>query len=81
MKPLHKLSPGEKAFIVDMYNSKLCERLFELGVFPGDVVVMEENCANTNLIVVSINNHTFNIYKKAAETIITNSVNFEVCMN
>jgi Fe2+ transport system protein FeoA len=81
MKPLHKLSSGEKAFIVDMLNSQLCEQLFELGVFPGDLVIVKENLANTNSLLVSINNNTFNINKKAAETIITNVVSFEVSLN
>lgn len=81
MKPLHHLTPGEKAFIVDMRNSKLCERLFELGVFPGDLVEMKENNTNNNSIVVSINEHTFNIYREAAETIITNVVSFQISLN
>jgi Fe2+ transport system protein FeoA len=81
MKPLHHLSPGEKAFIVDMRNSKLCEKLFELGVFPGDLVVMKENDSTNNSIVVTINDHTFNIYRQAAETIITNVVSFEISLN
>ena len=81
MKPLHHLTPGEKAFIVDMRNSKLCEKLFELGVFPGDLVEMKENDSTNNSIVVAINNHTFNIYRQAAETIITNVVRFEISLN
>ena len=81
MKPLHHLRPGEKAFIVDMKNTKLCEKLFELGVFPGDLVEMKENNAKNNSVVVSINNHTFNIYRQAAETIITNVVSFEISLN
>ena len=81
MKPLHHLTPGEKAFIVDMRNSKLCEKLFELGVFPGDLVEMKENDSTNNSIVVAINNHTFNIYRQAAETIITNVVSFEISLN
>ncbi len=81
MKPLHHLTPGEKAFIVDMRNSKLCEKLFELGVFPGDLVEMKENNTDNNSIVVSINKHTFNIYREAAETIITNVVSFQISLN
>jgi len=81
MKPLHKLNPGEKAFIVDMRNSKLCERLFELGVFPGDLVEMKENNSENNSLVVVINNNTFNIYRPAAETIITNVVSFQISLN
>ena len=81
MKPLHHLTPGEKAFIVDMRNSKLCEKLFELGVFPGDLVEMKENDSTNNSIVVTINDHTFNIYRQAAETIITNVVSFEISLN
>lgn len=81
MKPLHHLNPGEKAFIVDMRNSKLCEKLFELGVFPGDLVEMKENNIDNNSIIVSINEHTFNIYREAAETIITNVVSFQISLN
>lgn len=81
MKPLHKLIPGEKAYIVDMQNSRLSEKLFELGVFPGALVEMRENNASNNSLVVSINNSTYNIYKKAAETIITNVVSFEINLN
>lgn len=81
MKPLHKLSAGEKAFIVDMRNGQLCERLFELGIFPGDLIEVKENAADNNSIVVCINNHSFNIVKKAAETIITNVVSYEFCLN
>ncbi|MFM2307026.1 MAG: hypothetical protein RLZZ367_1695 [Bacteroidota bacterium] len=81
MKPLHQLAPGEKAFIVDMRNTMLCEKLFEMGVFPGDMVEMKENNRETNSVVVKINNLTFNIYRPAAETIITNVVSFEVSLN
>ena len=81
MKPLHHLTPGEKAFIVDMRNSKLCEKLFELGVFPGDLVEMKENDSENNSIIVTINDHTFNIYRQAAETIITNVVSFQFGLN
>jgi Fe2+ transport system protein FeoA len=81
LKPLHKLNPGEKAFIIDMKNSNLCERFFEMGVFPGDMIEVRENSSDNNSIVVFINNHTFNIYKKAAETIMTNVVSYEFCLN
>jgi Fe2+ transport system protein FeoA len=81
MKPLHQLAPGEKAFIVDMPNSKICEKLFEMGVFPGDMVEMKENNKETNSVIVKINNNTFNIYRLAAETIITNVVSFEINLN
>lgn len=81
MKPLHHLNPGEKAFIVDVRNSKLCEKLFEMGVFPGDLVEMKENNSANNSIVVAINNNTFNIYRQAAETIITNVVSFQISLN
>lgn len=81
MKPLNQLSAGEKAFIVDMRNSKLCDELFKLGVFPGDLVEMQENSVFNNSLVVKINNKKFNIYKNAAETIITNVVSFEFALN
>ena len=81
MKSLDKLGAGERAYIVDMKNSLLCEKLFELGVFPGDVVEVKINCAQTNTLLVTIKGHTFNIYKPAAETIITNSFLFEASLN
>jgi len=81
MKPLHKLTSGERAFIVDMRNSKLCEQFFELGIFPGDLVEVKENSSDNNSLLVCINNKNFNIYKKVAETIITNVVSFEVSLN
>lgn len=81
MKPLNQLSAGEKAFIVDMRNSKLCDELFKHGVFPGDLVEMQENSIFNNSLVVKINNKKFNIYKNAAETIITNVVSFEFALN
>ena len=81
MKALNKLNSGERAYIVDMQNTKLCEKLFELGVFPGDMVQMKENLADTNSLIVCINNHNYNILKVAAETIITNVVSFEISLN
>ncbi len=81
MKSLNELGAGERAYIVDMRNSLLCDKLFEMGIFPGSLVEVKENSAFKQSIVVSINNKTFNIYKKAAETIITNVVHFEFCLN
>ena len=81
MKSLNELGAGERAYIVDMRNSLLCDKLFEMGIFPGSLVEVKENSAFNQSIVVSINNKTFNIYKKAAETIITNVVLFEFCLN
>lgn len=81
MKSLDKLGAGERAYIVDMKNSRLCEKLFELGVFPGAVVEMQFNSVDHNSIIVKINGHTYNLYKPAAETIITNTVLFEISLN
>ena len=81
LKPLTQLLPGERAFIVDMRNSLFCEKLLELGVFPGDMVEVKENSGDNQSIVVKINNRTYNIFKSAAETIITNVVSFEICLN
>ena len=64
-----------------MRNARLCEKLFELGVFPGDAVEVKENLKDTNSLVVRIRNKTFNIYRPAAETIITHVVSFEVSLN
>lgn len=81
MKPLDKLGAGERAYIVDMKNSKLCEKFFELGIFPGDLVEMKVNSVDHNSIVVTINNQTFNIFRTVAETIITHTVSFEFSLN
>lgn len=81
MKPLDKLGAGERAYIVDMKNSLLCEKLFEMGVFPGDLVEVKENSSENNMLVVVIKGHTLNIYKPAAETIITNCIHFETSLN
>ena len=81
MKPLTHLQPGQRAFIVDMRNSHYCEKLFELGVFPGDMVEIKENPGDGHSIVVKINNHTYNIFKGAAESIMTNIVSFDICLN
>ena len=81
LKPLTQLRPGERAFIVDMRNSLFCEKLLELGVFPGDMVEVKENSGDNQSIVVKINDRTYNMFKSAAETVITNVVSFEICLN
>lgn len=81
MKTLNELSPGERAFIVDMRNSQLCQKLFAMGVFPGSVVEVRKNDIKADSLVVIINNQTFIIYKHAAESILTNTVTFELSMN
>jgi Fe2+ transport system protein FeoA len=81
MKPLTKLSQGEKAFIVDMRDEELCKTLFELGVFPGDLLEVKENQIDTNSVIVRVNNRTLNLFRNSAETIITNIVSFEFNLN
>lgn len=81
MKPLTHLQPGERAFIVDMKNGHFCTKLFELGVFPGDMVEIKENTSDTQSIVFKINGRTYNLIKGVAETIITNVVSFDICLN
>lgn len=81
MKTLNELSPGERAFIVDMRNSQLCQKLFAMGVFPGSIVEVRKNDIKADSLVVIINNQTFIIYKRAAESILTNTVTFELSMN
>lgn len=81
LKPLDKLGAGERAYIVDMRNSKLCEKFFELGIFPGDLVEVKVNSVDNNSLVVTINDKTFNIFRQAAETIITHTVSFEFSLN
>jgi Fe2+ transport system protein FeoA len=75
------MNAGERAYIVDVKNSPLCEKLFELGIFPGAIVEVRENHTSKSSILVQINNRTFNIYRKAAETIITHVVHLEFCLN
>jgi len=81
LRPLDKLNAGERAYIVDMKNTLLCEKLFEMGVFPGDLVEVKENNANHSCMIVSINNQSFMIYKIAAQTIVTNVVHFQFALN
>ena len=81
MKPLHKLPSGEKAYIVDIGNPLFCEKFFDLGIFPGDLVEVKENSLNSNSLIVCVNKKVFNIYKRMAETIITNVVSFEINLN
>ena len=81
MKPLNKLNTGQKAFIVDMRNAELCERLFELGVFPGDMIEVKRNSETDSSMIFKVNNQSFNIHKNIAETIITNVVSFEIHLN
>lgn len=81
MKLLNLLAPGEKAYIVDMQNTKLCEKLFEHGIMPGDEVEMHENEEGHRSLVIIINRKKFQLFKKAAETILTNPVSLEVSLN
>jgi Fe2+ transport system protein FeoA len=81
LKPLHRILPGEKAYIIDMRNPRLCILFFEMGVFPGDLVEVRENIAEKCSLIVHINNRSYTIYKKEAETILTNKVSLEVCLN
>ena len=45
------------------------------------MVEIKENSSDNQSIVVAINNHTYNIVKGAAETIMTNVVSFDICLN
>ena len=81
MKPLHKLNPGEKAFIVDLRHPRLSEKLLALGIFPGAMVEVKEPGPNSNCMTVHINNHDYNIYRHAAATIITHHVSLEFGLN
>lgn len=81
MRTLNELSAGERAFIVDMRNSQLCQKLFSMGVFPGAVVEVRKNDVKADSLVVIINNQTFMLYKKAAASILTNTVTFDISMN
>lgn len=81
MKSLDKMKVGERAYIVDVTNSLLYEKLFELGVMPGAMVELTYRSELNNSVIVKINGCTFNIYKPAAETIITNAILFEAALN
>lgn len=81
MKSLDKLGAGERAYIVEISNNKLQEKLFEMGVFPGDEVIMKVNSEDHNSVIVSVRGQTFNLFKPAAETIITRAVSFEFSLN
>jgi len=81
MKPLTKLSSGERAYIVDMRDGEICSILFEMRIFPGDMVEIKDNSANNNSVVIKVGNRTLNLVKNSAETIITNAVSFEINLN
>jgi Fe2+ transport system protein FeoA len=61
MKSLDKLGAGERAYIVEISNNKLQEKLFEMGVFPGDEVIMKVNSEDHNSVIVSVRGQTFNL--------------------
>jgi len=81
MKSLDKLGAGERAYIVEISNEKLQEKLFELGVFPGDEVIMKVNSNDHNSVTISVRGQVYNLYRPAAETIITSAVSFEFSLN
>jgi Fe2+ transport system protein FeoA len=81
LKSLDQLGAGERAYIVDMKNPLLCEKLFELGIFPGAIVEVRENIPSRSSILVQINERSFNIYRYAAQSIITHVVHLEFCLN
>ena len=81
MKPLHELESGEKAFIVDIRNPRLSEKLFGLGIFPGTLIKVKEHLPDSNCMLVQINKRDYNIYRHAAATIITNVVSLELELN
>ena len=81
LKPLSELKTGEKAFIVDLLNPRLNEKLISMGIFPGVRVEVRRRARNSNCMVVRINNQEYNIYLRAAATIITNTVSLEFELN
>lgn len=81
MKSLDQLGAGERAFIVEINNEKLQDKFFELGIFPGDEVIMKINNNDHNSVVISIRGQTLNLFKPAAETIITQAISFEFSLN
>jgi Fe2+ transport system protein FeoA len=81
MKSLDKLRVGERAYIVEISNNKLQEKLFEMGILPGDEVIMKVNSEKHNSVIVSVRGQTFNLFKPAAETIITRALSFEFSLN
>lgn len=81
LKPLHKLQPGEKAFIVDLQNPRLSEKLLELGIYPGALIEVKEHNDEGNYMRVQVNRKDYNIFKHAASTIITNIVSLEFDLN
>lgn len=81
MKSLDKLGEGERAYIVEISNNILQEKLFEMGVFPGDEVIMKTNSDDHNSVVISVRGQTFNLFKPAAETVITQAISFEFSLN
>lgn len=81
MKSLLDLKEGEFAFVVDFTASENIEQLLELGIFPGEKIIMKCNSAKKNYILVQLNKVLLSIPKQKAETIITNYISFEFCLN
>jgi Fe2+ transport system protein FeoA len=81
LKPLHELRSGEKAFIVDLRNPRLSEKLFELGIYPGALIEVKEHREEANYMLIHVNRKDYNIFKHAASTIITNNVSLEFELN
>lgn len=81
MKPLHKLQPGERAFIVDLRNPRLSEKLFELGIYPGALIEVKEHREGSSYMRIAVNRRDYNIFKHAASTIMTNIVSYQFELN
>lgn len=80
-KPLTKLNPGEKAYIVDLKNGKVGEYLLKAGIFPGDLIEIQYITPAKNYVVFKVNNEHIKMHMNAAETVLTHFVQHQFCLN
>ena len=81
MKPLTELERGEYGYIVDMRDSQITCQLFDMGCFTGDLICVESNRPERDFMTFSCREHYYRLYKPKAETIITNVVSYQFCLN
>ena len=81
MKPLTDLSNDEFGYIVDLSDRDLTLELFDLGCFPGDLIRIIENKADTDFITFRCRKNVIHLYREKARAIITHHISFHFCLN
>ncbi len=81
MKSLVELNEGEFGFIVDYTAIEEIESFFEMGILPGEKIVVKDNKQGSEWISIQLNRHIISIRKNKAKTIITNYISFDICLN